>query len=52
MELTYSIFSGYNEKLINIISKKELNNEESYYIELMMNYYYDTFLSLNLIKKI
>lgn len=43
MELTYSIFSGYNQKLINIISKNELNSEESYFIELMLNYYYDTF---------
>ena len=43
MELTYSIYSGYSEKLNNIFRKKELNAEEFHFLELMLIYYYDTF---------
>lgn len=47
MLLSYGIFAGYTELLTGILLKKEnFDKEEIIYINLMLNYYYDT-LALN-----
>ena len=42
MILTYSVFSGFNDKLNRLINKQNMNISEKNYLRCMLNFYYDS----------